>query len=209
MRGLSSAVLSLAAMALSGLTTYLTFFDARYTLTVATADVAVRMQTSGGRDAEGNRSATYQYWPTFNMVMSNRGTRALVVTEIELLKSSDIERCVVDDENKMQRYFQGGLFDTVIIEPGTVLPKELEFNLDRLAVGAGPGEPLAPQAEMALFCARYTVFDPNGRRHEPLAPVLTITRGFEPAEDPEDSPDGTLDVDYPKGATTLVRRGMF
>lgn len=209
MRGLSSTVLSLAAMALSSLTTYLTFFDARYTLTVATADVAVNLQSGGGRDSEGNRSATYRYWPTFNMVLSNRGTRALVITDIELLKSQSPERCEVGDDNRMQRYSTSGLFDTTIVEPGTVLPKQLEFELDRIAAEAGPGESLSLQPDRALYCARYTVFDPNGRRHEPVAPVLTMTRGFEPADDPDDMPDGTLEVDFPKGATTLLNRGFF
>ncbi|MEM7767083.1 MAG: hypothetical protein AAF253_06305 [Pseudomonadota bacterium] len=210
MRGLSSTVLSMSAMALSSLTTYLTFFDARYALTVATADVAVRMQTSGGRNGDGERTATYQYSPTFNMVLSNRGTRALVITEIELLKSQSADRCDVDDENLMFRYSSDGLFDTTIVEPGTVLPKVLEFGLDRIEAEAGPGQLLTPQPETALYCARYTVFDPNGRRHEPVAPALTVIRGFEQDPEPLDElPDGTLEVDYPKGATTLVNRGFF
>ncbi|MEM0986859.1 MAG: hypothetical protein AAGJ32_11475 [Pseudomonadota bacterium] len=209
MRGLSSTVLSLAAMVLSSLTTYLTFFDSRYALTVATADLSVNMQTGSGRDSDGSSSASYQYWPTFNIVLSNRGTRALVITKIELLKSQSLDRCDVSDENKMFRYSRDGVFDTTIVEPGTVLPKIVEFALDRIEAEAGPGEALNPQGEKALFCARFTVFDPNGRRHEPVAEVMTIERGFDAPDEPDDAPTGTLDVDYPRGATTLVNRGLF
>ncbi len=209
MRGLSSTVLSLVAMALSSLTTYLTFFDARYTLTVATADVAVQLQSGGGRGSDGSISTSYRYWPTFNLVLSNRGTRALVITEIEMLKSQSTERCDLADENVMMRYSTEGTFDTTIVEPGTVMPKLIEYEFDRIAAEAGPGEPLSLSPDTALYCARFTVFDPNGKRHEPIAPVLTMHRGFEPGEDEGDMPKATLDVDFPKGATTLLNRGLF
>ena len=69
MRNISSAVLSLAAMALSSLTTYLSFFDARYTLTAAVADVDGQTQrgssSGNGRwsvDFISNRLAAEASW---------------------------------------------------------------------------------------------------------------------------------------------------
>ena len=58
MRNISSTVLSLAAMVLSSLTTYLTFFDSRYTLTAAVAQVS--SQTNRGYSSgNGQRSISF------------------------------------------------------------------------------------------------------------------------------------------------------
>ena len=79
MRNISSTVLSLAAMVLSSLTTYLTFFDARYTLTAVVADTKGQVSTSSGSSGE-KRSVNYGFWIDNSIVMSNRGTRAIVTS---------------------------------------------------------------------------------------------------------------------------------
>ena len=59
MRNISSSALALMALALSSLTTYLTFFDARYALTAAVANVSASVQT-GFSSSEAGSSVSYR-----------------------------------------------------------------------------------------------------------------------------------------------------
>ncbi|MEL7371195.1 MAG: hypothetical protein AAFN74_19900, partial [Myxococcota bacterium] len=97
MRGLSSSVLSVAAMGLSSLTTYLTFFDASYTLTVANADVPIQVQ-SGSSSSGGKKSAYYRFFPKPSVILSNRGKLALVVSDVRLHRSTDVSSCKIADD---------------------------------------------------------------------------------------------------------------
>lgn len=203
MRGISSAVLSLAAMALSSMTTYLTFFDARYTLTVAVANVTAGIQSGGGRDGEGRQTASYRYWPKATMIFSNRGTRPVVLTDMQLVRSEDLQKCVPEEKAWDTR------IDPMIIEPGTVRDLTVEFELQRIDAVAEAGQEFALEGDTSLWCMQWVVFDPNGQRREPMTPFFTLTRGFEAPAAPGERPDATISLDYPQGPETVVSRGLF
>ncbi len=205
MRGISSAVLSLTAMALSSLTTYLTFFDARYTLTQAVATVSVQVQ-SGGSSSGGVASAYYRYFLTPQIILSNRGTRPLVLSNVELVPSSNVERCAPDEDAEtppMRR------LDAVIVEPGTVQQLALDVELPAISAEAKPGRDFDLPESDALWCLKWTIFDPNGERREPVTPAFRAKLTFAPPEPDDRYPDAEIDLDYPKEPTRLVSRGWF
>ncbi|MEO1476721.1 MAG: hypothetical protein AAFS13_10105 [Pseudomonadota bacterium] len=203
MRGLSSAVLSLAAMALSSLTTYLTFFDARYTLTQAIADVSVSQQ-GGGFSNGDRREVTYRFFPRVEIILSNRGTRPIVISDLEIFESASEERCEMTDKKLFMQEFQ-----PIIIEPGTVSPTAIETSLDNVEGSARDGEVITMEPISNLYCLKWTLFDPNGRRHEPLSTAFAIDIGFLPPEPGEYSPETDVTLDYPKEPDRLLTRGMF
>lgn len=204
MRGFSSGVLSLAAMALSSLTTYLTFFDARYTMTTAIADASVQVQ-SGGSVSDGITSAYYRFYPNLNVILSNRGTRSLVLSRVDLVRSSDAETCTAVEDD--------GIFtpsrEPVIIEPGTVQQVPMEFSLANVDAEVETGEPFMLEGNTTLYCLKWTIFDPNGRRREPLTEAMTITTDYEAPSGDDYYPDISVQVDFPKRPTRIVSRGLF
>ena len=210
MRGLSSNVLAVAAMALSSLTTYLTFFDSSYTLTSAVASVSIYVQSGGGYSPEQGRSASYRYFAEPSVILSNRGTLAVVVSDIELVRSSDLEKCVATDEIRtMIASRDKAKAAPTVVEPQTVRQLTMEFNLKSVNAKADSetGEFDLP-ASKEMWCLRWTVFDPNGKRHEPMAPAFTLSSEYVKKPD-ENYPDAKLDKKFPKAPQTLIARGMF
>lgn len=208
MRNISSAVLSLAAMSLSSLTTYLTFFDARYTLTQAVAEVPTNIQGGGGTNSDGTRSASYRIYPEPRIILSNRGTRALVLSSVEAVVSSDPEKCVpMDLEGDDAPYTRK--IEPVIVEPSSVQQIALELGLAGFNSEAAPGEDFDFENTVQLWCLKWVVFDPNGERREPLTPLLTLDVTFSPPEEGESYPDINVEVDHPKEPSRLVTRGLY
>ncbi|MEL7130736.1 MAG: hypothetical protein AAGK23_14440, partial [Pseudomonadota bacterium] len=157
MRGISNAVLSLTAMALSSLTTYLTFFDARYTLTEAIADVTIQVQ-SGGSSSGDRIEGYYRYFPTFNIILSNRGTRPIVISDLDMLRVEQDGSCA--DAVADEKIFVP-TFETIIVEPGTVRPFKLETALPSIDRDTTVGIPFDLTGETAKWCFEWTLFDPN------------------------------------------------
>ncbi len=60
-----------------------------------------------------------------------------------------------------------------------------------------------------LWCLRWTVFDPAGKRREPVMPVTMLTWRFSPPPEDQRYPEAEVTIDYPKGPETLVRRGFY
>ena len=204
MQGLSSAVLSLAAMALSSLTTYLTFFDSRYTVTVAVSNVELQLQTSSSSSGDGTRNAYYRLWPTAQMIFSNRGTRAVVLSDMQLVRSNDLGSCEPDEEAYDTR------IEPLIIEPGAVEPLSVEFELEPVSFvfEEGANDPI-PGPETQHWCMRWTAFDPEGRRREPVTSFFTVERSFTPPETDRSVPRMEIDLDYPRAPETSVAKGLF
>ncbi|MEM9667798.1 MAG: hypothetical protein AAF950_02660 [Pseudomonadota bacterium] len=203
MRGFSSAVLSLAAMTLSSLTTYLTFFDARYTLTQAVAEVTVSQQGGGYSDGE-RQEATYRFFPRLELILSNRGTRPIVVSNLEIFQSASTERCELTDTKLYMPEFQ-----PIIVEPGTVSPTAIETSLGNIEGSSMAGAPIVIDPVSDLYCLKWTLFDPNGKRHEPLAEAFFIDISFTEPEPDDYRPEPNVDLDYPKEPRQLLSRGLF
>lgn len=208
--------MALAAMVLSSMTTYLTFFDARYTLTAAIADVKgqVNRGFSSGSNSD-TKTVNYRFYIDTSLVLSNRGTRSLVVSDVSVVRSSSSEKCEVADDEKrvrVQEYSEDGSRTTYIkpfiVEPGTVgakmfwmnpeaidqeIPKEQDFDLPPL---------------QDLWCLEWKVFDPNGKKHENLMPAYMLDLAFE-LEEGETTPEGLMKIDAKSGPTELLKRGLF
>ena len=216
MRNISSAVLSLAAMSLSTLTTYLTFFDARYTLTAAVAKVSGQSNRGYG-SGNGQWNVNYRFFASPTIVLSNRGTRALVVSEVNFAKSDDMKACKIPDDaerksanmmNEAKNY--ASAIEPFIIEPGTVSPLELEIYPEAIEFSGSTDAPrdFDLSTQEALWCLEWVMFDPNGKRHEASLPVMTSSVSFEIEED-ENAPTAIYKLDHPKGAVQLLSRGIF
>ncbi|MEL6567526.1 MAG: hypothetical protein AAFQ22_03845 [Pseudomonadota bacterium] len=203
MRGLSSTAMSAFAVILSTFTTYLTFFDARYTVSAAVAKVSVQVQ-SGGGSINGVQNVAYRYFPTATVILSNRGTRPVVVSEIDIVRSSSLESC----EPAEAEVFVTEI-SPIIVEPGTVTSLDLEIQLPRIAAEGPVDTPLQVDDETALWCAAWVAFDPQGYRREPMTPFFTLTRRFDPAGPGDRYPSPRLELDYPRQPETIVSKGLF
>ncbi len=214
MRNLSSAVLSLVAMGLSSMTTYLTFFDARYTLNAAVADVKGQSGRGYG-SSNGKRSINFRFFAYPSIIVSNRGTRALVVSDVQVAKSDDLESCKVADDAERRSALtfdpvtnRSEVIEPFIVEPGTVKPIKMEIVLPNIDQEATAETQFQLQPSKVLWCMEWTVFDPNGRRHDSVMPAFTHDVSFS-VEDGEDMPRANFKLDYPKGPNKLLARGVF
>ena len=203
MRGFSSAVLSLAAMALSSLTTYLTFFDSRYTLTQAMADVSVQIQ-SGGSAYDGQAQAFFRYFPTLDLILSNRGTRPIVISDVDVYQSASDRKCEPTGEALFKQ-----AFEPQIVEPGTVQALSLEVSLPNIERTSENGAPFDLTGSSEMWCLKWTLFDPNGRRHEPLAEAFSMDISFTAPEGDDRYPSTDIELDFPRQPERLLSRGLF
>ena len=212
MRGLSSSVLSVAAMGLSSLTTYLTFFDASYALTSANASVSVQIQQGSSSHVKtGIRTAYYRFFPRPSIILSNRGKLALVVSDVSLHRSTNLERCVVPEGDKGSApFFERGQDPAIpsVVEPETIKHLELQFSLKGVEAKAQDGQPMSVPTDQSLYCLKWTVFDPNGKRHEPLAPLVRLTRRYE-MDAKRKYPQASIEKDVPREPIRLVSRGFY
>ncbi len=201
MQGLISMVLSTVAIAVSSFTTYIQFLNERYTLSAAVADVNASISTGTYRSGDV-ATRTFRYFVEPRLILSNRGTRSLIYTGAQLVKSSDPEQCVLS-EAIYQPYTAP---EMTIIADDTVQMVSFGFNLD--TVEADLTQSAAPDAFDTLWCLQMTVFDHRGRRLEPLFPLADITTRFEP--DPDDEgPISRLDVDFPREPQAIADSGFF
>ena len=214
MRNISSTILSLAAMVLSSLTTYLTFFDARYTLNAAVADVSGQQNRGYSSNGE-QRNVNFRFYVTPTVILSNRGTRALVVSEVSLVKSEQMERCIIGDQAERRTPFlidvetnRSSTIEPYIVEPGAVRAEKMEVSLPDMEWAGALGEEVDLEAEEAQWCFAWVVFDPNGKRHEQYMPAFTSQVTFV-TEEGENYPSANFALDFDKGPTRLLSRGIF
>ncbi|MEM6627695.1 MAG: hypothetical protein AAF719_13435 [Pseudomonadota bacterium] len=202
MRNVSTSVLSLAAMVLSSMTTYLTFFDARYTLTAAISSISGSTQRSAGSNGE-TYSVSFFHYATPAIILSNRGTRSLVVTEVNLVRSSSKDTCEATEER-----LKPFSFESFIVEPDTVQQMKLEYPLPKAEGERSADEAFNLASRDDLWCLEWIVFDQNGGRREPLMPAMTFKADYVPDEDGEYL-DAEIDMDAPKAPFTLLTRGLL
>ncbi len=203
MRHSSNALLSVTAMVMSSMTTYLTFFDSRYTLTTAVAGVEQQVQR-GYSSSDGQTELNFRRYVTPQMIVSNRGTRPLVLSEVSLVRSGDLKKCTLTEDIRTTQ------FTAKIIEPGTVDQFPFSFSLPPVDAFAGVGEDFDLTELTELWCLHWTVFDPNGRRREPLSAAFVATTSY-PAEgvDKDGRPNMKLDIEPSFKAERLVSRAIF
>ncbi len=203
MRHSSNAVLSVAAMAMSSMTTYLTFFDSRYTLTTAVAAVEQQVQR-GYSSSNGESEVYFRRYVTPQMIVSNRGTRPLVLSDVSLVRSSDPDTCAATEDVRTTH------FTAKIVEPGTVEQMPFEFSLPNIEAVSNENGEFDLQDTTELWCLNWTVFDPNGRRREPLSAAFVATTSY-PVEgiDEDGTPNMKFEVEPSFKAERLVSRAIF
>ena len=208
MRGLSSSVLSVAAMGLSSLTTYLTFFDTSYTLTMANADVRIQIQ-SGSSSSGGNRSAYYRFYANQGVILSNRGKLALVVSDVRLFRSTESGRCAYPtDKDAFISNADVSPKIPVVVEPETLRHIKVQTQIKPVNVKSDAEGKFSIPEDKGLWCLKWTIFDPNGKRHEPISPAFTFERKYV-IEDDDNYPSVKAKKEFPREPIRLVGRGLY
>lgn len=214
MRNISSSVLALAAMVLSSFTTYLTFFDSRYTLTAAVAKVTGQVSRGYGSNSD-SKSVNYRFFTDTDMVLSNRGTRSLVVSDIHAVKSSNPEKCEAEKDAeriRVQEYTADGRstvwIKPFIVEPGSISARTLWVNPSAIDQEVKPDESFELSPISDLWCLEWKIFDPNGKKHENLMPAFELSVEFENKEG-ESSPIANMRLKDKSGPKELLKRGLF
>ena len=202
MRNISSSALALMALALSSLTTYLTFFDARYALTAAVANVSASVQT-GFSSSEAGSSVSYRTFVAPSIIVSNRGTRPVVVTAVEAVLSPNTSECASSDTVRAPQ------FEALIIEPNTVENLKFEFGLPGVDAQANAEGAFELFEKTELWCLRWTVFDHTGRRTQPLTALSTFSTVYRPADDDSRYPTADIDADTIHAPMVLAKSGIF
>jgi hypothetical protein len=202
-QGPVNVVVSFGAMLLSGVTLYLTYFDAHYSLTGAMSSVESSVRRASSSE-EGVREVNFQYYATPSFILAHNGSRPVVLTAVDLIKSSDPKTCVATKE-RVKPY---AAFQTQVIAPGSVTPVSLEFPLAAIdATDHGQGFSLEPTS--VLWCLQLTVFDQHGERHQPLMPAIGADTTFDPPTPDDEFPTTKLAIKVPYGPVTLLSKGRL
>jgi hypothetical protein len=214
MGALSSLFMSIIAVFVSGFTTFLTFFDERYTLTAAIVDVGAGTQQSAGYSDDLGLNVTYQYFVKPMFILSNRGTRSLVLTDIQLVRSSKLHACVASED--LVSPISGSTVDAMIIESDSVQSLRPEYNISRIKAHydgrpapASAADTLNAEHEPETWCLQLVVFDHRGRRSEPLFEAMTVERVFAPMGPDDNYPSGAMEIDHPVAANQLLSKGAL
>lgn len=191
--------MSIAAMVVSAVTTYLSFFYEHYTLTANIAHVATSVQTSSFSSGEGKREVNYRVFFKPTLVLSNRGSRPLVLTDIRLVRSQSIDTCAKSGDKKDLV----AEFKPTIVEPGTVRDLAFEFGRGTMTDDF--------ETRNELWCLQVVIFDHRGNRSEPLAEAVRAKfQLVEKASDKkQDYPELKVEVDYPRQPMTLAASGWL
>jgi hypothetical protein len=202
MNNMATTILSLLAMLVSSFTTYLTFFDSRYTLTAAVAGVDGVIQSSGGSSGEGLFSVNFRPFATPSIILSNRGTRALVVTDVTLVRSAPHEACeIAADAPSLKATSR---MKTLLVEPGSIQEVALELT----SAEKTPTQAYQIADTDSSWCMKWVIFDPDGERHEPTMLALRETTHFTP-EPGGETYNAEYKLDHPKAAAHLLSDGLF
>lgn len=199
MNGGFSLAMSIGAVIASVCTTYLSFFDERYTLTATIADVSGLVQTGSYRSGDGPREVNFRVFFTPTFILSNRGTRPLVLTNVALSLSGDPETCQAAEE--VTQPF--GEQKPLIMEPGSV--SDLSFEFGRA--------PLTNDFETRseLWCLQFTLIDHRGHRISPLLKAVEVDYTVTPVvkDGEEQTPELGVAIDFPRKPVTVAQSGLL
>lgn len=199
MSNASTLLVSILAFAMSAVTTFLTYFDTRYQVTAAVVDVAGGRQ-SGGSSSDGEISTFVRYYATPTFLLSNRGARPMVFTDVELVKSTSLETCEASDV--ASRPFGDGL-ERTIIERGELRTFDVEFALGVDEHDGAAAVAARPDRE-ELWCLRLTLFDQRGERREPMFPAVRASMAFSPPTADDRYGDVALGLDFPPAPVRII-----
>ena len=186
---------SASAMVISAGTTYFTIWNSRYLLSATIAQVNLRAQSSSSRNADEPVEATYKVFATPRIIFTHRGTRPVVVTKIALVrpKTAGAQDVRIESFGDEKSY---------VFQPGNVLEIAPEFALPALRNDF-------KQAREHWNLA-FTVVDHRGRRSDPQIPLFDITYRLTPdREAPEAAPKFSVDVDFERKPTPVVKSGWL
>ncbi len=205
MNGVMSGFMSVGAIILSTWTTYMTFFDDRYTLTVAMASIGSSVQTSSySSSIENVRETRRAPYVTPVIIASNQGTKSMVFTRVSLVKSESQETCSAG-KDAPSAFPLKRIDQPEIYSPDSIQTLSFEFALPDLNTRNDEEPDLSVLA--GLWCMKFVVFDHNGERYEPYLEAFRAKPALVPGEDPEDAPRLDLNLEYAQGPVELVSRG--
>lgn len=192
------------AVAVSLITLYLTYFDNRYTLRAAMVETGLQTQRGGSSSPGEPSTVSFRMFATPAFVLSNEGAQTLVISAADLVRADSADGCSADGETRTA--FGEGI-GTIVIPPGSVQALRAEYPLATIDADDAGGWGLEPID--ALWCLRITMFDPKGRRQDPLFPAFRVQVGFNPPTDEDRYPSAAVSHDTVRGANTLASRGVF
>lgn len=202
MRGFISFLLSILAIVVSSFTTYIQFLNERYTLSASIVDVNASVQR-GSFSSGGTSTVTFRYFLEPAIILSNRGTRSLVITGARLVRSEDPEQCALGEDV----YAPYAAPETTVLQSDTVEMLQYSFGLENIEVDYTRGFSL--ENFTTLWCLQVTAFDHRGRRLEPLFTLADIETRFAGPSAEDDTPRSGLAVDFPKGPARIASSGFF
>jgi len=204
MRNVLSLVFSIAAMVASGLTTYVTFYQDRYTLTIAVAEIVGSLGTSTYRAGpQSSLEVVYRVFFEPTLILSNQGTRALVLTDLQMIPSTSLNDCVPSEETRRP----AEAVKPVILEPDSVRDLSFEFGRGNMTNDF--------ETRSELWCIKLTVFDSNGTRMEPMFEAFRADYRLEAAIGADgsgdlsgDAPALSLTIDFPRRPVVVAQTGF-
>lgn len=192
----ASVLLSLIAVIASALTSYLSFFDARYEASAVIAKAPTQIQRSVFRSGDAPPDVNYQVVFAPTIILSNQGTRTAVLSDVALIRSEDPDACVAD-EAPIRPFIP---FEPMILAPGMVQDLRLEF--------ARPALTNDFETMSERWCFSFVMFDYDGMRMEPLLHAFDVSYAVVVEDDPQ-APALTLELDYPRGPARLAAGGWL
>ncbi len=193
-----ATVISLIALGLSALSTFLAFFYQRTGLTGAVVRAHATTRRSGGFDGE-TANVQFQQDARIEVLLSNTGTRPLVITAIEAVVGAP-NASRPGDEPPIQPYEQVA---SVLLEPKTALVFPIEFRLCTVGLDNVTRTTDIPERRERVW-ARVTVYDHRGRVHQPDLPAFAAKTTYRPGEENDRYPQSDLAIDQVHRPMRLV-----
>lgn len=196
--GALSIALSVIAVVASAVTTYLTFFDARYRAVAVVAGAQNGVQTSSSGADGVITSVGYRVFCAPTIILSNSGTRPVAATQLKLYRAAEPRGGAPAGEP-----FDAPLEEpTFLLEAGAVRHVRFEFGLPLMT---NDFEKRSETWRLGL-----ALIDHQGVRTDASIEIARFDFTIEPApEGPSAAPILRADIASPQGPQLLAARGWL
>lgn len=189
--------MAMIAVVASAVTTYLTFFDARYRAAAVVAHVRADLQSSYSRVGDGAYQMHYRAFLTPTLIFANQGTRPVLLTRLEFFCADRSRKGGVGASLGVTSEM-----DALLLEVGSVQHLRPETAFQSLT---DDFETRVEQVKM-----RATAFDHRGKRIEAVVDVATVT--FEivrPEPGVDEAPALNVSVEHPRRQQKIAVGGWL
>lgn len=185
-----SSVISIIALSLSALSTFLTFFYNRTRLTGVVVRGDVSLQRSGGFDGE-KASVSFQTFAKIGVLISNHGNRPVTLTSLAL---------VVDDEEP-NTGFQP--VEPTLLAPNSAQVFTNEYRVSQVSLDDVARDTKIP-ARTERVWAQVRLHNHRGKSRVVKIPALELATTYIPGEGDERYPNADITATPAHRPTRLV-----